>query len=79
MGASCWELYCLEHNIAPDGKLLPSEEPKDGSVQKSNEKVSKFFMRIKTNFYLKTNCLIIKKCREKQCKIALIKLTKIKI
>merc|ERR1712227_1050391 len=31
MGASCWELYCLEHNIATDGKLLPSEEAKDDS------------------------------------------------
>ena len=30
-------------------------------------------MRIKTNFYLKTNCLIMKKCRGKQCKIALNK------
>ena len=21
MGSSCWELYCLEHNIKPDGSL----------------------------------------------------------
>ncbi len=27
MGNSCWELYCLEHGIQPDGKI-----PHDTSV-----------------------------------------------
>jgi len=25
MGNACWELYCLEHGIQPDGMLLPEE------------------------------------------------------
>lgn len=33
MGASCWELYCLEHNIHSDGTLNEGGEqnPKDSS------------------------------------------------
>ena len=23
IGNSCWELYCLEHGIAPDGEIIP--------------------------------------------------------
>ena len=26
MGSACWELFCLEHGIQPDGKLLSAEE-----------------------------------------------------
>ena len=29
MGAACWELYCLEHNINPDGTLNASGDVKD--------------------------------------------------
>lgn len=36
MGMACWELYCLEHNIQPDGLLLPG-------VQKFDESASTFF------------------------------------
>ena len=25
IGNSCWELYCLEHGINPDGKLVQNE------------------------------------------------------
>ncbi|KAG0375109.1 Tubulin alpha-3C/D chain [Mortierella sp. AD032] len=31
IGNACWELYCLEHGIAPDGKLASQEKaPDDG-------------------------------------------------
>ncbi|PZR32916.1 MAG: hypothetical protein DI538_18845 [Azospira oryzae] len=26
MGNACWELYCLEHGILPDG-MLPEDDP----------------------------------------------------
>ena len=29
MGNACWELYCLEHGIQPDGHM-PSEKPAGG-------------------------------------------------
>jgi tubulin alpha len=31
IGNSCWELYCLEHGIAPDGTLLQKDGPIDDS------------------------------------------------
>ena len=31
MGGSCWELYCLEHGITPDGVMVPNENLKDDS------------------------------------------------
>ncbi|CBY30351.1 unnamed protein product [Oikopleura dioica] len=31
MGSSCWELYCLEHGIGADGKLIEPETKKDDS------------------------------------------------
>ena len=31
IGSACWELYCLEHGIRPDG-ILPSESAKNGSL-----------------------------------------------
>lgn len=27
IGGACWELYCLEHGIQPDGKIPESSEP----------------------------------------------------
>ncbi|MED6264673.1 hypothetical protein CHARACLAT_017098 [Characodon lateralis] len=29
MGNTCWELYCLEHGIQPDGQM-PSDKPTRG-------------------------------------------------
>lgn len=29
MGNTCWELYCLEHGIQPDGQM-PSSKPTGG-------------------------------------------------
>ena len=31
IGNSCWELYCLEHGIAPDGKMPSDKTPGDDS------------------------------------------------
>jgi len=31
MGNACWELYCLEHGIGPDGQMMSSEKLKDDS------------------------------------------------
>jgi tubulin alpha len=28
IGNACWELYCLEHGIGPDGKMVDSSEKK---------------------------------------------------
>ena len=31
IGNSCWELYCLEHGIAPDGMMPSDKTPGDDS------------------------------------------------
>ncbi|KAJ7540813.1 hypothetical protein O6H91_10G035800 [Diphasiastrum complanatum] len=33
LGNACWELFCLEHDIQPDGQLLKSETPRTDSNQ----------------------------------------------
>lgn len=38
MGNSCWELYCLEHGIQPDG-IMPS----DKTIGSSDNCYSTFF------------------------------------
>ena len=35
MGNSCWELYCLEHGIAPDGSM-PSDKALGGNDDSFN-------------------------------------------
>lgn len=30
IGNACWELYCLEHGIQPDGNINPNHEPEQG-------------------------------------------------
>jgi tubulin alpha len=37
-GNACWELYCLEHGIQPDG-TMPSDKPTD----KIDDSFSTFF------------------------------------
>lgn len=39
MGNACWELYCLEHGIQPDGTMPDSE----GSGEKIDDSFSTFF------------------------------------
>ena len=31
IGNACWELYCLEHGIAPDGTMAANATPGDDS------------------------------------------------
>ncbi len=38
LGNACWELYCLEHGIQPDGRM-PSDKPTD----KIDDSFSTFF------------------------------------
>ena len=38
MGNSCWELYCLEHGIQPDGMM-----PSDTSLGKCDDAFNTFF------------------------------------
>eukprot|EP01108_Squamamoeba_japonica_P000553 TRINITY_DN1187_c0_g2_i1.p2 TRINITY_DN1187_c0_g2~~TRINITY_DN1187_c0_g2_i1.p2 ORF type:complete len:454 (+),score=235.13 TRINITY_DN1187_c0_g2_i1:144-1505(+) len=38
VGNACWELYCLEHGISPDGKM-----PSDTSVGKEDDSFNTFF------------------------------------
>ena len=35
MGNACWELYCLEHGIQPDGQM-PSDKPRGGGDDSFN-------------------------------------------
>ncbi len=38
MGNACWELYCLEHGIQPDGMM-----PSDDSVGVADDSFNTFF------------------------------------
>jgi len=38
MGNACWELYCMEHGIQPDGMLYPDKE-----VAQTDDSFSTFF------------------------------------
>ena len=38
MGNACWELYCLEHGLQPDGMM-----PSDKSVAGGDDSFSTFF------------------------------------
>ncbi len=49
MGNSCWELYCLEHDIAPDGSLM-SEHVKDPAAR--DDSFSPFFAETEGGKYV---------------------------
>ena len=38
MGNACWELYCLEHGILPDGQM-----PSDESIGQADDSFNTFF------------------------------------
>lgn len=38
MGNACWELYCLEHGIMPDGQM-----PTDESIGQADDSFNTFF------------------------------------
>ena len=40
MGNACWELYCLEHGIQPDGQM-PSDKTVGGGDDSFNVSASK--------------------------------------
>lgn len=41
MGNSCWELYCLEHGIQPDGQM-----PSDKAAGGTDDSFNTFFSEI---------------------------------
>lgn len=43
MGNACWELYCLEHGVQPDGVLPTDETP--GWIFNSKKNKIKFFFK----------------------------------
>uniref|UniRef100_A0A3Q2YGI2 Tubulin, alpha 8 like 5 n=1 Tax=Hippocampus comes TaxID=109280 RepID=A0A3Q2YGI2_HIPCM len=43
MGSACWELYCLEHGIQPDGRI-----PSDKSIGGGDDSFNTFFSEIGT-------------------------------
>ena len=47
MGNACWELYCLEHGIQPDGTMPedPSIDPTTG-VNSTDDSVNTFFYEV---------------------------------
>ena len=53
MGNACWELYCLEHGIQPDGMM-----PSDASIGQADDSFNTFFSEVQSyhqhvsNFYL---------------------------
>ena len=47
MGNSCWELYCLEHGIAPDGSM-----PSDKTLGGSDDSFNTFFNETGAGYYV---------------------------
>ena len=45
MGAACWELYCLEHKINPNGTLMPG-------ASESDKGFDTFFLSTKSGRYV---------------------------
>ena len=33
LGADCWELFCLEHGVSPDGSVLPDKLAQSESLE----------------------------------------------
>ena len=47
MGSACWELYCLEHGILPDGMM-----PSDKSVGVSDDSFNTFFSETSSGMHV---------------------------
>ena len=54
MGNACWELYCLEHGIQPDGQM-----PSDKTIGVSDDSFNTFFAETGKHAY-QTQILKIK-------------------
>ena len=42
MGNACWELYCLEHGIQPDGQM-----PSDKTIGGGDDSFNTFFSEVR--------------------------------
>lgn len=51
VGSSCWELFCLEHGILPDGKMI------EGKVN-DNDELMTFFQETARNSYVPRSVFI---------------------
>lgn len=47
IGNACWELYCLEHGIAPDGSM-----PSDKALGGSDDSFNTFFSETGAGYYV---------------------------
>ena len=45
MGDACWELFCAEHNLQPDGTIMPEKTPDDGIHKIFSQSSDKFVAR----------------------------------
>ena len=53
IGEHCWELFCLEHNLTPDGRLKEDEDDNDNSISsKMNSEAGSFFSETKDGKYV---------------------------
>jgi hypothetical protein len=53
MGNACWELYCLEHGIQPDGQM-----PSDASIGQADDSFNTFFSEELFKFLFKADIWI---------------------
>lgn len=42
IGNACWELYCLEHGISPEGRKLAADDPEN---QENSKQLSIFIKK----------------------------------
>jgi hypothetical protein len=47
MGNACWELYCLEHGIQPDGQM-----PSDKTIGGGDDSFNTFFSEVPFIYYI---------------------------
>jgi len=53
MGNACWELYCLEHGIHPDGQM-----PSDVTVGSGDDSFNAFFSETGSGKYVPRAVLV---------------------
>eukprot|EP00004_Rigifila_ramosa_P014708 TRINITY_DN336_c0_g1_i1.p1 TRINITY_DN336_c0_g1~~TRINITY_DN336_c0_g1_i1.p1 ORF type:complete len:454 (+),score=113.51 TRINITY_DN336_c0_g1_i1:144-1505(+) len=52
LGNACWELYCIEHGIAPDGTLISNPAASPADRENSNRGVQTFFTETRADKYV---------------------------
>lgn len=50
IGNACWELYCLEHGISPDGRKMAIDDPDNQENSKLNSKFKSVVVNSKNSF-----------------------------